>query len=48
MNARESARFDAFKGASNFGINNLEDFQPLSGTIKTKAQELFEALGAVA
>ena len=48
MNARESARFDAFKGASNFGINNLEDFKPLSGTIKTKAQELFGALGTVA
>ena len=48
MNSRESARFDAFKGASSFGLNNVNDFKPASGTTKTKAQELFEALGAVA
>ena len=48
MNSRELARFDALKGASSFGINNVNDFKPLTGTIKTKAQELFEALGSVA
>lgn len=48
MNSREQARFDAFKGASSFGINNVNDFKPASGTTKTKVQELFEALGTVA
>lgn len=48
MNARELARFDALKGASSFGSNNVNDFKPASGTAKTKAQELFDALGTVA
>ncbi len=48
MNSRELSRFDALKGSSTFGINNANDFKPLTGTIKTKAQELFDALGTVA
>ena len=48
MNAREQARFDAFKGSSSFGINNVNDFKPASGTTKTKEQTLFDALGTVA
>ncbi len=48
MNSRELSRFDALKGSSSFGINNVNDFKPALGTTKTKAQELFDALGTVA
>ena len=47
MNSRELARFDALKGAICFGINNVNDFKPTSGTTKMKSQELFDALGVV-
>ena len=48
MNSREQSRFDAFKGSSTFGINNAGDFPSGADGKKTKAQELFEALGTVA
>ena len=49
MNAREQARFDALKGASDFGVNNVDDFKPVPpATAQTLAQELFAALGTVA
>ena len=37
MNSRELSRFDAFKGSSSYGSNNVNDFKPLTGTVKTKA-----------
>ena len=48
MNSREQARFDAFKGASIFGVNHANDFKPVSPATKTLAQDLFAALGTVA
>jgi hypothetical protein len=49
MNDREQARYDMFKRAGDFGVNNASDFLPTPpDTSQTTAQKLFAQLGTQA